>query len=268
MPKADRAGFPTYWTEFGQGPRSALMIHCSLDHSGSWGGLARYLSGALRMTAFDMPGHGRSGAWDERGEIQKVTTDIAATFCDGPTDLIGHSFGATVALRLAVEQPEKVRSLTLFEPVFFAVALRDRPEMRDAFEEQMKDVTDAFEAGDMTKAARAFTALWGDDTAWSDLSEEQRAQLASQMHVIEAGSAAIYDDAGGLLDDGGIGDIRQRVLLIEGTQSPAIIPAINEGLATRLTRVQRAVVAGAGHMAPITHPGQSSAEILRFLAES
>ena len=80
MPRDLRAGFPTYWTTFGQGPRAALMIHCSLSHSGSWGGMARELSGALTMTAFDMPGHGRSAAWDERGEIQAVTTAMAASF--------------------------------------------------------------------------------------------------------------------------------------------------------------------------------------------
>ena len=57
MPRAARAGFDTWWTSYGQGPRRALMIHCSLASSSSWGGLARHLSGALTMTAFDMPGH-------------------------------------------------------------------------------------------------------------------------------------------------------------------------------------------------------------------
>ncbi len=75
------------------------MIHCSLASCEAWGGLARVLSGALTMTAFDMPGHGRSDEWDARGEIQGVTAEIAAGFLDGPADVIGHSFGATVALR-------------------------------------------------------------------------------------------------------------------------------------------------------------------------
>ena len=137
MPDGLKAGSPTYWTRFGQGPKPALAIHCSLAHSGSWGALARHLSGALTLTAFDMPGHGRSGEWDGHGEIQKRTAEIAADLLDGPAHVIGHSFGATVALRLAVLRPELVRSLVLIEPVFFAVALADHPEMREGFAAQM-----------------------------------------------------------------------------------------------------------------------------------
>ena len=79
------------------------------------------------MRAFDLPGHGRSPDWDGVVEYQHLSTQIAASFVIEPVDLIGHSFGATVALRLAVEQPQKLRSLTLIEPVFFAVAARDAP---------------------------------------------------------------------------------------------------------------------------------------------
>lgn len=57
----------------------------------------------------------------------------------------------------------------------------------------------------------------------------------------------------------------QPALLIEGSASPAIIGAINEGLAARLPKAERAVMAGAGHMVPLTHARQVSAEILRFL---
>ena len=266
MPKGEKAGFETYWTTFGQGPRAALMIHCSLAHSGSWGGLARHLSGALRMTAFDLPGHGRSAAWDGRGEIQAVSTRIAEAFCTvGPRDVIGHSFGATVALRLALERPDFVRSLVLIEPVFFAVALRDRPGMRADFADQMAAFDAAMAAGDTMAAARAFTAVWGGGVRWDDIPQAQRQGLADQMHLIAAGSPALYDDVGGMLVPGRLEALDLPVLLIEGSASPAIIPAINEGLAARLPRARRAVIAAAGHMAPITHPRQVSDEVLRFL---
>ena len=169
MPKALKAGFPTYWTHFGQGPRDALMIHCSLAHSGSWGGLARHLSGALTMTAFDLPGHGRSADWDDRAEIQGLCVDIASEFLQKPADIIGHSFGATVALRLVVARPDLVRSLTLIEPVFFAVAFHDHPSGRAAFEARMADFNAAMQAGDFLSAARAFLSVWGDRADWEQL---------------------------------------------------------------------------------------------------
>lgn len=264
MPRADRAGFPTYWTSFGQGPRQAVMIHCSLAQSGSWGRLARHLSGALNMTAFDMPGHGRSGAWDNRGEYQRVTTDIAATFGEGPVDVVGHSFGATVALRLAVERPELVRSLVLIEPVFFAVVLQNNPQMQALHGHLFTGMDDAMGRGDLHGAARAFTGIWGDGTKWEDMPCAQRDLLAGQMHLIEAGEAALHDDPGGLLHEGVLEALEQPVLLIEGSASPRIIPAIHEGLAARLPHAQRLVVAGAGHMVPITHGAQVSDAMLRF----
>jgi len=265
MPRRAKAGFPTYWSEFGQGARRALAIHCSLASSGSWGALARYISGALTMTAFDLPGHGRSGDWDDRGEIQEVTAEIAAAFLAGPTDVIGHSFGATVALRLAVERPALVRSLILIEPVFFAVAFADNPQIRAHYEASMKDYAQAVKANDREAAVRAFTAVWGDGQPWEVVPKEQQVALAERIEVVEAADAALLDDAGGMLKPGILESVDIPTLLIEGSKSPGIIAEINEGLAARLPRAERAVIVGAAHMAPVTHPAQVGAEVLRFL---
>lgn len=264
MPRADKAGFETYWTTFGQGPRAAVMIHCSLTSSTAWGGMVQHLSGALAMTAFDIPGHGRSAAWDDRGDIQQVTAQMAAAFCEGPTDLIGHSFGATAALRLAVERPELVRTLTLIEPVFFAVAHADRPDLARKFEADQAAFVAAMEAGDHPAAAQAFTTLWGDGTEWDRVSPAQRTKLASQMPLIAAADGVLNHDHAGMLADGVLEGIAQPVLLLEGSRSPRIITHIMSGLAARLPHAERAMVIGAGHMAPITHPAQVSTEILRF----
>lgn len=265
MPRDRRAGVETYWTTFGQGPRPALALHCSLAHSGSWGGMARHLSGALHLRAFDMPGHGRSAPWDGQGDLQELTARIAADLCDGPTDLIGHSFGATVALRLAVMRPDLVRSLTLIEPVFFAAGFAEGAHVRAAFDRMMAGFAAAMAHGDRMDAARAFTAVWGAGNAWQDTPEPQRRAMAAQMPLIEAAHPVLHDDAAGLLRPGLLNGITAPVLLLEGSASPAIIAAVNQNLATRLPRVRRAVILGAGHMAPITHPAQVSAEVLRFL---
>ena len=128
MPYDLRAGHQTYWRRFGIGSRPTILLHCSLAHSGAWVGLAEEMSPDLRMTAFDLPGHGRSADWDGVADYQYLSTQIAASFITEPVDLIGHSFGATVALRLAAEQPQKLRSLTLIEPFFLLWLHRMRPK--------------------------------------------------------------------------------------------------------------------------------------------
>lgn len=265
MPKAERAGFPTHWTTFGQGGRNALMIHCSLAHSAIWGKLSQSLSGLLSMTAFDMPGHGRSAAWDHRDEIQKATARIAETFLSAPTDVIGHSFGATVALRLAVMRPDLVRTLTLIEPVFFAVAWQDRPDTKDAFDIAQGEVAPAMARGDVLTAARDFTRMWGDGTAWDALPDRTRQSLADQMYLIAATHDALHDDVGGMLERGVLDRVDMPVLLIEGSASPDIVAVINEGLAKRLPKATRAMIMGGAHMSPVTHSDQVAAEISRFI---
>ena len=48
-------------------------------------------------------------------------TEIGKALMGGePMDVVGHSFGGSIALRLALEMPELVKSLTLIEPVCFA----------------------------------------------------------------------------------------------------------------------------------------------------
>jgi pimeloyl-ACP methyl ester carboxylesterase len=74
-----------------------------------------------------MLSHGKSPDWDGSGDFQDVSVAAALPFLDdAPMDLIGHSFGATLALRLAVAHPDRVRSLTMIEPVL----LRRRPAGR------------------------------------------------------------------------------------------------------------------------------------------
>lgn len=270
MPRAEKGGFPTWWTTFGQGPRAALMIHCSIADSGIWGGMAQSLSGALTMTAFDLPGHGRSADWDGRGEMSAVCAGIAADFAQGsgPVDVIGHSFGGVIALRLAVERSDLIRSLVMIEPVFFAAGLRASPEACAAHLAEQRCFEAALEAGDLATAARNFIGQWGGGRPWDSFSTERQARIAQQMPLIAAARPVLYGDVARLLEPGVLEAVDIPALLLEGSEAPEIIPAINGALAARLPRARRGVIGGAGHMSVATHPDQVSAEILRFLAET
>ena len=266
MPVTTRAGAAINWTTFGTGPRDALLIHRGLGRGADWEAVSRGLAGTLSMTAFDMPGHGRSAPWDGEGEVQGRFVGIAAEFLEGPTDVIGHSFGATVALRLAVENPGMVRALVLIEPVFFAAALADHPQLRARLDTEFADVDAAQAAGDRLAAARAFTAIWGGGAAWEEIPEKQQLRLADGMPLIEATGPELFDDKAGLLEPGRLEALDIPVLLLQGNASPWIIEAISESLAARLPRAERAMIVGAGHMAPLTHAKQVASEIGRFLS--
>lgn len=234
----------------GSGP-PAVMIHCMLARYAALLPLAEALP--YRATLFDLPGHGRSGDWDGRTEYQSLVADIAGNLCDGPTHLIGHSFGATVALRLAVTRPDLVNRLTLIEPVYFAAA-KGTPA-HAAHIRDFRPFIGAMLAGDEPRAARIFNDLWG-ESAWADLSPRRQAYLTARIHLIVASGAAIEEDADGITSLDRLGALNIPVSLIRGSNSPEVVGAIHGVLAARIHGAVDHVVEGAGHMLPMTHADQ------------
>ncbi len=249
---------------WGDGAQGALLLHCSLASSDAWRGVAGHLTSDLTMKALDFPGHGNSVDWDGTGDYHELCYDVAVAFLTRPMHLIGHSLGATVALRLAVEQPELVRSLVLIEPVFFAAA--KGLDAYAVFEKEVAPFAKAFGAGQNEDAARMFTDLWGTGAAWQDLPAALRQSFVDRIELIPATEGALYHDNAGVVAQGKIEGITCPVLLIEGDHSPAIIHAINGALAKRLPDATRVSVKGAGHMVPITHAKEVAQAIGRFLS--
>ena len=239
------------------------MLHCSLASSEAWSGVAKRLTDQLTMTAVDFPGHGKSPDWDGTGDYHQICTRAAGAFLEPRMHLIGHSLGATVALRLAIENPGRIASLTLIEPVYFALA--KGTAAYDQHQQQIAPFAAAFQRGDLAGAARLFTDMWGTGVAWQDLPESLRQSFVSRINLIPATEGALFDDNAGVGKPGRIEQIACPVLLIEGDQSPGIITAIGDVLKRRLPDVQRQRIAAAGHMAPITHPKQVAGIIERFI---
>lgn len=256
MPEDLIAGHLTPWRLWDRGgPRPVLALHCSLAHSGAWTGLAERLS-AVTVTAPDLPGHGRAPDWDGRGDLHDLTTAMAAGLAQrigdgGPVDILGHSFGATVALRLALDRPELVRSLVLIEPPLFAAAMDD-PAAAPHLAAQIR-VSELI-LQDPDAGAAAFHALWGSGEALADLPDRPRRYIVDRIHYITAQSAALVQDTAHLLRPGGLEGVGVPVLLVEGGNSPAVVGSIQPVLAARLPHATRRVLPGAGHMMPITHP--------------
>ncbi|MGC4935884.1 alpha/beta fold hydrolase [Gordonia sp. DT30] len=95
-----------------------LLVHgMGSDHS-TW----RSFASALRrdgrsVLAVDLRGHGRSGRPGDYA-LDSFAADLRFVLDDldiGRADVVGHSLGAHTALRLAMNDPERVRSLVLEE---------------------------------------------------------------------------------------------------------------------------------------------------------
>lgn len=229
-----------------------LALHCMLASGAAWRGVRAALPGRT-MICPDLPGHGTDG-WDGTGAYMDAALDLAwAVAPEGPIDVVGHSYGGCVALRMLAEEPGRIRSLTLIEPVMFAAA----PEAeRLAHARDMAGFHAELEAGKREAAARRFTGLWGAGRAWDALSERQRSYITDRIHLIAASGPGIVDDVHGILDR--LPTAPPPVTIVTRQDPPPITEGIARGLAARLPGAQVRRL-GHGHMIPMERPAETAA---------
>lgn len=99
----------------------AVVVHGLGEHAARHGNVAGFLARrGFDVTAFDHRGHGRSDG--RRGALRRdddLVDDLDAVVESTgrePVLLVGHSMGGLVALRYALEHPERVRALVLSSP--------------------------------------------------------------------------------------------------------------------------------------------------------
>ena len=104
------------WRSWGGAERRALLLHGSTSSSATWWRVGPALADAgWRVKAPDLPSHGASPRADRALTPEVAAAGLAAELADRPIDLvIGHSFGASVALAL-VARGLTIRTLVLDE---------------------------------------------------------------------------------------------------------------------------------------------------------
>ncbi len=104
----------------GTGAEPALFVHGLGGASTNWTDLAGLLRARLDAEAIDLPGHGRSGPAPDGDYSQPALARTVVGYLEqsgrGPVHLVGNSMGGAVALRVASERPDLVRTLTLISP--------------------------------------------------------------------------------------------------------------------------------------------------------
>ena len=105
----ERRGAVIRTFEGGEGP-PLLLVHGFGGAACNFSELAPLLPGR-RLIIPDLPGHGASSPLP--APTLAGFADVLADLLDGPADVLGHSMGGVVALRLAERHPSLVRSLVL-----------------------------------------------------------------------------------------------------------------------------------------------------------
>lgn len=248
---------PHYWT--GGAGTPVLALHSSGSTGQQWQNLSEHIRGRFRTIAPDLPGYGGTPAWPGKGaaSVENEARAIARLIkaAGEPVHLVGHSWGGTIAIKIAMALPEWTRSLTLIEPAIFHL-LRDAKNAADQalFGEiaAIAGVVCAAAADGHAEAGMGrFIDFWNGTGAWANSSPRLRAALKPQLGQVVNNFVAGFNETW-TLDEAA--NITCPTLAIMGMESMSPAQRVTEMLAETIPASTLAMIPGAGHMAPLTDP--------------
>ncbi len=181
MPTATANGVRLFYALTGDAGPPLVLVHGSwLDHT-AWDFVVPALARRFRDLAYDRRGHGRSERPAAQGSAEEDATDLTGLLEElglAPAHVVGNSFGASVALRLAIRRPDLVRSVIVHEPPLLDLPLDDPADARaaGAVKEQLAGAVAArLAAGDAEGGAREnFVAIAAPPGTWEGFPPDLR----------------------------------------------------------------------------------------------
>lgn len=253
--------------ETGFGP-PVVCIHSNASSSGQWRAMMDLLAPEYRVLAPDSYGSGKSPEWRSDRFISLVdeVTLIEPLLAreQSPVTLVGHSYGAAVALKAALMLPNRVRALALYEPTLFALvdASHSPPNQADGIRNAVDAAAAFLDAGDPYLAAQAFIDYWMGAGTWANTPPQRRQPIAESVVNVRRWAHALFTEPASIDE---FHRIDVPILYMVGKRSTASAHAVAEILIPALTKVQAVAFEDLGHMGPITHPDVVNAEIKHFL---
>jgi len=235
--------------EIGEGAPVILLHGLLLGNMTTWYWTAApELARRHRVILFDLRGHGLSERVPSGYGVEQMARDLEAVvdrLTHGPVDLIGHSYGAAVALTFALRHPGRVRKLALVD----APLPPSRLAELDAFCRLGPD--------EMLRALprELVRALTGDG---------RRARRFVDAMRFLAQESSLLDDLRRAEDvpDDALRAIDCRVLAVYGTESSC--RPVGARLARLVAGAQHVELAG-GHFLPLQSPGPLTDVLARFI---
>jgi pimeloyl-ACP methyl ester carboxylesterase len=249
-----------------------VALHCSGSSGRQWRPLAALLGRDYAVTAPDLSGCGPGEPWlpertfavkDEAGPVIDIVDRL-----DGPVHLVGHSYGAAVALRVALARATRVASLSLYEPMVPHVLKSMGPDGIVAWHELhllFAEIDQAVREGAYSRAAQRFFDYFNGAAIWTSVKPESQMALLHYIPKACLESRAVMAER---TPPSAYARLRIPTLLMHGEGTRLPLALITRGLAEIMQPASWEILKGADHMAPITRAGDINACIAGHIANA
>ncbi|HSW21195.1 MAG TPA: alpha/beta fold hydrolase [Burkholderiaceae bacterium] len=232
-----------------------LCLHSSASSGRQWRPMIDAWAGRFEVLAPELLGYGGGERWPTGTPVSldAEAQALAPLLQRQPVHLVGHSYGGAVALQIALRWPDRVSSLTLYEPVRFALLSRN-PATQAAGEVIVgigRRIGMQVLSGRLHAAAERFVDYWSGEGTWAQLDERRRAALAERMPKVQAEFEALFADR---VPAAAYDGLTMPVQLIGGSRSPLPARQVLDVLSARWPHAVRTTLAGLGHMGPVDAP--------------
>ena len=269
MPVATLTNVRIHYDLSGAGDPTVL-VHGSLVDGSTWGPVRAGLAQSLAVLVYDRRGHGESTGPIRRRPVRDDAEDLAELLRSidlYPVHLIAHSYGGAVALRLASDRPEMVRSLALHEPPFVSLLEEDPATAPEA--ERLRAGTNAIlervRAGDIEAGAREIVNAFSvEEGAWDRLPPEVRTGL---VRHVPRWAEELGDPEATRISRAVLSELLIPALVTTGERSPPFLHRISTRLAESLRNATLRTLPGVGHVPHLSDPDQFIASVHSFLVE-
>jgi pimeloyl-ACP methyl ester carboxylesterase len=248
----------------------AVFVHGSLGDHRTWSRLLPSLAQSLQVLVYDRRGYGQSRGPARTQAVREDAADLAALLEATehfPAHLVAHSYAGAVALRLAADRPELVRSISMHEPPLIGLLDADPNWGGEAarWRKLVETTRAAIAAGHAEEAARRVVNWFSTrEEAWERLHPEIRREAVDYMDRWREE----YSDPEAIRPPAPVlSEILIPGLVTVGAQSPPLMQLIAHALAGGLRNALERTIPGVGHVPQITEPDQYAGILAMFLLE-
>jgi len=247
--------------DLGTGP-VMVLLHAGVADRRMWAEQLKPLADAgYRVIAVDLPGFGEAPMALEQDAPWVDVIETLDWLGVERVALVGNSLGGLVAQRIAVLEPSRLWALVLVSSPDQEIV--PSPELAGAWEAERA----ALELEDLDRAVQSVVEAWTLPDASARLrlrvaSMQRRAfELQLQDGETPAGPDPLEPDPGAL------GRVAPPTLVLCGEHEPVDFRQAAERLEASIPGARRAVIPGAGHLAPMERPKDFRDLLMGFLAE-